>query len=97
MEPAAKADTSITMTGLNPRLRSVGSPPMRLLRGLAGRVLPCGCLVGVYETYRGGVVATVDARGPSCDDSKHRLHDIVELNPPPAKSAAERHTAAERV
>ena len=46
---------------------------MRLLRGLAGRVLACGCLLGVYETYDGGVVSTVDAVGPSCTD-RHRLH-----------------------
>ena len=42
---------------------------MRLLRGLSGRVLPCGCLVGVYETYEGEVVATIDARGKQCQSS----------------------------
>ena len=47
---------------------------MRLLRGLSGRVLPCGCLVGVYETYEGAVVATIDARGKQCQSRDHRLH-----------------------
>jgi hypothetical protein len=47
---------------------------MRLLRGLSGRVLPCGCLVGIYETYEGGVVATIDARGQGCQSRDHRLH-----------------------
>lgn len=55
---------------------------MRFLRGLGGKALPCGCLVGVYETYNGGVVATIDARGPDCDQPDHRLHDVVPLNEP---------------
>ena len=52
---------------------------MRLLRGLAGRVLPCGCLVGVYETYSSGIVATIDVRGPLCECDDHRLHGLVDL------------------
>jgi hypothetical protein len=52
---------------------------MRFLRGLAGRVLPCGCLVGVYETYSGGVVATIDACGSACTEPEHRLHAPVQL------------------
>ena len=50
---------------------------MRLLRGLTGRVLPCGCLVGVYETYDGDVVSTIDARGAACQIHEHRLHAVV--------------------
>jgi hypothetical protein len=50
---------------------------MRLLRGLSGRVLDCGCLVGVYETYDATVVATIDARGPVCRASAHRLHAVI--------------------
>ncbi len=48
---------------------------MRLLRALTGELLPCGCLVGIYETYDGRVVATIDARGAECDE--HRLHAIL--------------------
>ena len=70
------------MAPLNPELRSLVSPNMRFLRGLAGRVLPCGCLVGVYETYSGGVVATIDACGPACAEPQHRLHDPIQLNQP---------------
>ena len=51
--------------------------PMRLLRGLSGRVLPCGCLVGLYETYEGDVVATIDVRGKSCQSPDHRLHATI--------------------
>jgi hypothetical protein len=50
---------------------------MRLLRGVSGRVLDCGCLVGVYETYAGHVIATIDARGPACDRPSHLLHREV--------------------
>ena len=50
---------------------------MRFLRGLTGKVLPCGCLVGVYETYDGTVVATIDAPGASCTSPKHGRHAIV--------------------
>ncbi len=52
---------------------------MRLLRGLSGRVLPCGCLVGVYETYDAEVVATIDARGRDCGVSAHRKHAAVPI------------------
>jgi hypothetical protein len=53
---------------------------MRLLRGVSGRVLNCGCLVGVYETYAGDVIATIDARGPACDQPSHLLHREVRPN-----------------
>jgi hypothetical protein len=48
---------------------------MRLLRVLTGQLLPCGCLVGIYETYEGRVVASIDARGYDCDH--HRLHQTL--------------------
>ena len=44
---------------------------MRILRGLSSRVLPCGCLTGVYETYANEIVGIIDARGPSCADAAH--------------------------
>jgi hypothetical protein len=50
---------------------------MRLLRGLGGRVLSCGCLVGIYETYEGQVVATIDAQGATCTDADHGLHHAI--------------------
>ena len=50
---------------------------MRLRRGVAGRVLPCGCLVGIYETYDGSVVATIDAKGSACPQDVHVLHAVV--------------------
>ena len=44
---------------------------MAILRGLSSRLLPCGCLAGVYETYEGDVVTIVDARGPACKNPTH--------------------------
>lgn len=44
---------------------------MRILRGLSSRLLPCGCLVGVYETYSGEIIGILDARGPSCAETTH--------------------------
>ena len=44
---------------------------MRILRGLSSRVLPCGCLAGVYETYDGEVVTLLDDTSPECTDPAH--------------------------
>lgn len=44
---------------------------MRIRRGLSSRHLPCGCLVGIYETYDDEIVAVVDVRGVACADPAH--------------------------
>ena len=53
---------------------------MRILRGLTSRVLPCGCVAGVYETYDGHVVTLLDERGAACQTDTHekgtRLPDL---------------------
>jgi hypothetical protein len=46
---------------------------MRILRGLGSDILPCGCFVGLYETYDGKNVAMIDAVSPRCTDRRHRL------------------------
>ena len=62
---------------------------MRILRGLSSRLLPCGCLTGVYETYDNEVVGIIDARGPACADESHgpgqtlSLDDLHALTGPP--------------
>lgn len=60
---------------------------MRILRGLSGRFLPCGCLAGIYETYDGETVVIVDARGPSCADSAHAPGNLVPRDPPAGVAA----------
>jgi hypothetical protein len=50
---------------------------MRILRVVASARLPCGCLVGVYETYDGAVAHLIDYRDPGCRDSTHRSGAVV--------------------
>ena len=45
---------------------------MGILRGLSSRLLPCGCLAGVYETYSGEIVTIIDAKAPGCSDTAHQ-------------------------
>jgi hypothetical protein len=45
----------------------------RILRGVGSGLLPCGCLVGLYETYRGQTVAIVDAREENCANEAHHV------------------------
>ena len=52
---------------------------MRVYRVLRGWVLPCGCNVGVYETYGGDTVAIVDRRAGSCPDTSHRAGSLVDM------------------
>jgi hypothetical protein len=44
---------------------------MRILRGLSSRLLPCGCMAGVYETYDGPVVTLIDEREAACPNPNH--------------------------
>jgi hypothetical protein len=50
---------------------------MGILRGLDSRLLPCGCLIGIYETYSGKTLSIVDARSEGCRDSTHRLNTVL--------------------
>ena len=43
------------------------------------RTLPCGCHVGDYKTYSGGTAVIVDAVGPECHASSHRLHAVLSM------------------
>lgn len=52
---------------------------MRILRGLDSRALPCGCLVGVYETYGSQTVALVDVKGSDCTNRDHLVDSPVDL------------------
>jgi hypothetical protein len=60
----------------------------RILRGLGSPALPCGCLVGFYETYANETVAILDAKGSGCVDRTHRVDanvdvPVIELRPQP--------------
>ena len=60
---------------------------MRILRGLSSRFLPCGCLLGIYETYDSETIAVVDARSESCVHPAHRRGQVV---PPDTDAGAPR-------
>jgi len=64
---------------------------MRLLRGLGSRLLPCGCLAGIYETYADTTVTIIDARGEHCDHMDHTVGETMPIEdmfqsqtPPPS-------------
>ena len=52
---------------------------MRLLRGLGSRLLPCGCLAGIYETYADTTVTIIDARGEHCDHMEHTEGGVMPI------------------
>jgi hypothetical protein len=39
--------------------------------GVGSRLLPCGCLVGRYETFDGQLLEIIDARGAACALDDH--------------------------
>jgi hypothetical protein len=39
---------------------------MRILRVVGSGLLPCGCFVGLYETYDGPTVQIIEERGVAC-------------------------------
>ena len=70
---------------------------MRILRGLTSRVLPCGCVAGVYETYDGAVVTLLDERESTCQEDTHengnRIPDLADV---PASSKVALHADRQR-
>jgi len=44
---------------------------MRIRRGLGSRRLRCGCLAGIYETYRDEIVTILDVPGAACGHPGH--------------------------
>jgi hypothetical protein len=52
---------------------------LRILRGVGSRALPCGCLVGLYETYASDTVAIVDAKGSGCAEQAHCVDSSMDV------------------
>lgn len=57
---------------------------MRIRVALKSYIRPCGCLVGVYETYAGEVVEIVDAHGDDCPDRSHHQGARLAVTEAPA-------------
>lgn len=47
-------------------------------RCVAAHQLACGCSVGLYETYQGGLLRVIDERGRDCGDRAHEKDTLVE-------------------
>jgi hypothetical protein len=58
---------------------TTGGCMFRILRGLGSRLMPCGCLVGLYETYAAQTVAVIDAKGSDCSNQAHHVDAAVDL------------------
>ena len=63
---------ALTIFGWTPGLREI----------VAGRVLVCGCLVGVYEMWTGGCVEILDGRRDNCGETRHKVNRVLQLAPP---------------
>ncbi len=70
------------------------TPGFRVL--VRGFSLPCGCLVGCYETWVGEDVEVVDATAASCRNTDHAINVVLrrlpqdDLVPQPPDNAAPR-------
>lgn len=71
--PAARAKGEYlkvpTFFGWTPGLRSL----------VAGHLLSCGCLVGVYLTSAGAILEVLDACGPACPHADHKENAILDV------------------
>ena len=69
--------TFVTADGAPVKARTIGgwSPGVRTLVG--SRVLPCGCMAGVYETWSNRQVVIIDAHGETCTDATHETNGIL--------------------
>jgi hypothetical protein len=69
--------TSLTPQGARTRARTIlgWTPGLRNL--VSGTVLPCGCLVGTYETWTRSLITIVDERGRGCGDDHHQANAIL--------------------
>ncbi len=71
---------------------------MRILRVVGSGLLPCGCFVGLYETYSGPTVQIIEEPGLTCTEVDHRAGTHIPLDtdsrlvspasPPAARPAA---------
>jgi hypothetical protein len=69
---------------------------MRIRRGLSSRLLPCGCLAGIYETYRDEIVTIVDAKSAACADPSHVDGNVVPASPLSVEARNARHDSPPR-
>lgn len=69
---------------------------MRILKGLSSKILACGCVAGIYETYDGLIIAVIDAPGSGCDNDRHRRGKIVPVDADDASSSIRSTSSSQR-
>lgn len=53
---------------------------MRILRVVGSGLLPCGCFVGLYETYSGPTVQVIEEQGVKCTEPDHEPGAHMEVS-----------------
>jgi hypothetical protein len=75
---------SVVMTSAHDRSKARSlmgwTPGLRTL--VSGRVLPCGCVAGVYETWARSLVTILDERDASCQNPGHAVHEVLAIAAP---------------
>ena len=74
--------------GNRKRVFTIGQWAPALRTMVSSSVAPCGCLVGVYQVWRGETMAVVDQPNPRCA-ARHRVGDVT--GDGSATAPAERH------
>lgn len=68
---AHSAPSVFTLLGWSPRTTDC----------LSSATLPCGCVVGQYETREWVTLTVLDAVAASCTDQTHRPDAVLEVRP----------------
>jgi hypothetical protein len=69
-----RRDRARSVFGWTPGLQSI----------LRGRILPCGCLTGVYDTCARELAEIVDTRHPACSNPDHEPDTVLWRRSPQA-------------
>jgi hypothetical protein len=65
---------------------------LSLRRCVGGGRMPCGCTVGLYETFNGATLAVIDVRAPSCRTGDHAAGSLLDAAEAARVSDMHRHT-----
>lgn len=72
------------------RVFTIGAWSPALRTQLASRIEPCGCVVGVYQSWRGQPMAVIDMPNPKCTEG-HRMGDVEDSSSQVSAAPTQRH------
>jgi hypothetical protein len=81
--PTSDAATTGVVPDSRPHMFSLFGWTPALRRMLRSSILPCGCSVGVYETFSGEVVRILDACSDTCGNAVHSVDAVLAAEPEP--------------